>query len=898
MKVRRESTFFRRELLRMVGMLGLVFALSPLNLVAQLPNFRSPLTVRPDSTRPEITPLSIRANNLSKDTVAPRVINDTFSLRLSKDTLDAPLKYQAADSAVIHVPSKRITLYGKTQTDYKDIQLTAPKVELDQERQLVLATNTKDSNGQVIEPAHFKSGESEFSSDTILYNFQSQVGLTKNTYSQQGEILVIGALAKKVNDNTTFIQKARFTTCLLDEPHFAFVTPKMKVVNQKLAVSGPAHPEFEGVPVPIYLPFGFYPLSQGRHSGLLPPQFTSNEKWGLGLEGLGYYKVLNEYWDAKIYGNIYSYGGWSLNLNPTYRRRYRYSGSMNLSVQTTKLNFKGDPDYLKNKSFFLTWAHSVDSRARPGTSFSANVNAGSTQFNQLIPNNTQMNFQNQLGSSISYSKSWAGKPYNLTLSANHNQNNRTRLVNVSLPDLGFTVNTLYPFQKKEAVGTAKWYEKLGVGYNGNFRNQLSFYDSAFQLKRLIDTLQWGAQHNFPITLSLPPILGGAVIVSPSLSYSQVWIAQKFQRQWNSALQKVDTSIAKGFFFDNQASFALSFNTAMFGTYTFKKSRVMAIRHVVRPSVSLNYRPDLSKKNFYSDTIYPGVTGRFSVFEGALYSGYSEGRTGGLSFQFDNNLEMKWRSRKDTGEQAIKKVKLIDGFGFTSGYNFLRDSMRLEPINLYLRTTLFEKISLTANSLLDPYQTNERGFPINRYAWQGGKFKLGRLTYGSVSMSTSFKSKPKDEKKEQNRTEQMEKMMQDPNMQGQQQQLMDFMQQNPSQFVDFNIPWQLSFGYSLSFSNRLKPDYSGYQMDVTSNLNFSGSFNLTPKWNVSANGYYDISSTKLQTFQMSINREMHCWQLSINVTPVGLFRSFNFSISPKASMLQDLRINRTRFFTNF
>ena len=898
MKVRRESTFFRRELLRMVGMLGLIYAHSPLNLVAQLPNFRSPLTVRPDSTRPEITPLSIRANNLSKDTVAPRVINDTFSLRLSKDTLDAPLKYQAADSAVIHVPSKRITLYGKTQTDYKDIQLTAPKVELDQERQLVLATNTKDSNGQVIEPAHFKSGESEFSSDTILYNFQSQVGLTKNTYSQQGEILVIGALAKKVNDNTTFIQKARFTTCLLDEPHFAFVTPKMKVVNQKLAVSGPAHPEFEGVPVPIYLPFGFYPLSQGRHSGLLPPQFTSNEKWGLGLEGLGYYKVLNEYWDAKIYGNIYSYGGWSLNLNPTYRRRYRYSGSMNLSVQTTKLNFKGDPDYLKNKSFFLTWAHSVDSRARPGTSFSANVNAGSTQFNQLIPNNTQMNFQNQLGSSISYSKSWAGKPYNLTLSANHNQNNRTRLVNVSLPDLGFTVNTLYPFQKKEAVGTAKWYEKLGVGYNGNFRNQLSFYDSAFQLKRLIDTLQWGAQHNFPITLSLPPILGGAVIVSPSLSYSQVWIAQKFQRQWNSALQKVDTSITKGFFFDNQASFALSFNTAMFGTYTFKKSRVMAIRHVVRPSVSLNYRPDLSKKNFYTDTIYPGVTGRFSVFEGALYSGYSEGRTGGLSFQFDNNLEMKWRSRKDTGEQAIKKVKLIDGFGFTSGYNFLRDSMRLEPINLYLRTTLFEKISLTANSLLDPYQTNERGFPINRYAWQGGKFKLGRLTYGSVSMSTSFKSKPKDEKKEQNRTEQMEKMMQDPNMQGQQQQLMDFMQQNPSQFVDFNIPWQLSFGYSLSFSNRLKPDYSGYQMDVTSNLNFSGSFNLTPKWNVSANGYYDISSTKLQTFQMSINREMHCWQLSINVTPVGLFRSFNFSISPKASMLQDLRINRTRFFTNF
>ncbi len=893
-----ESTFFQRELLKIMGFLLSCSLLFPLIAATQNPNFRRPLTARNDSAIAEPAIRNVRLTPATADTIAPKTKIDTFSLRLSKDTLEAPLKYQAADSAVILVASKRILLYGKTQTNYQDITLTAPKVELDQDRQLVIATNRKDSGGQVIESAQFKSGESEFSSDTILYNFQTQVGLTKNTYSQQGEILVIGELAKKVNDNTTFIQKARFTTCLLDEPHFAFVTPKMKVVNQKLAVSGPAHPEFEGVPVPIYLPFGFYPLSQGRHSGFLPPQFANNERWGLGLEGLGYYKVLNEYWDAKVFGNIYSYGGWSVNFNPTYRKRYRYSGNLNLSVQTTKLNFKGDPDYLKNKSFFLTWSHNVDSRARPGTTFSASVNAGSTQFNQLIPNNTQLNFQNQLGSSITYSKSWAGKPYNLTVSANHNQNNRTRLVNVSLPDVGFTVNTLYPFQKKEGVGTAKWYEKLGVGYNGNIRNQFSFYDSAFNLRRLIDTLQWGAQHNFPITLALPPVLNGALIISPTVSYSQVWIAQQFRRKWNSAQQKVDTTITKGFFQDHQTSFSLGFNTALFGTYTFKKSRVMALRHVVRPTVSLNYRPDLSQKYFYTDTIFPGVTGRFSLFEGALYPGFSEGRTGGLGFQFDNNLEMKWRSRKDTGEQAIKKVKLIDGFGFTTGYNFLRDSMKLDPINLYLRTTLFDKISITANSVLDPYQTNERGFPIDRYAWQGGKFKLGRLTYGSIAMSTSFRSKPKDEKKDQKRTQQFEQLMEDPNLRGQQQQLMEFMQQNPGQFVDFNIPWQLSFGYSLSFSNRIKPDYSGFATEINSNLNFSGSFNLTPKWNVSANGFYDISSSKLQTFQMSINREMHCWQLSINVTPVGLFRSFNFTISPKASMLQDLRINRTRFFTNF
>lgn len=872
------------------------------------PFFDKPLTNRSDTTklpsRPDsikvVTPLTTDSGSTQiADTSGIRNKVDTFDLKISKDSLEAPLKYSAEDSAVILIADKKVRLYGKTKTDYKDITLTAPKVEVDQQTQIVTAVNSKDSTGTVTETAHFTSGESDFTADTIRYNFKTQVGLTKNTYTQQGEILVIGEDAKKVNENTTFIKRARFTTCLLDEPHFAFVTPKMKVINQKLAVSGPAHPEFEGVPVPIYLPFGFYPLKRGRHSGIIPPQFTANEDFGLGLEGLGYYKVLSEYWDARVYGNIYSYGGWSVNINPTYRKRYRYAGSFNIAVQNTKFNFKNDPDYLKNRSYFVTWNHSVDGKARPGTSFSASVNAGSTKFNQLVPNSNRINFQNQLGSSITYSKSWAGKPYNLTLSANHNQNNLTRLVNVSLPDASFAVSTLYPFQPKESVGAAKWYEKLGVGYNGTFRNQFSFYDTAFNFKRLIDTLQWGAQHNFPITLSLPPILGGAVIVSPGISYSQVWIAQKFRRQWNNTTKKLDTTITKGLFIDQQATFSVSFNTALYATYQFKKSRIMAIRNVIRPTLSLNYKPDLSKKHFYSTQVdTTGYKFRFTEFEGSLYGGYGEGKTGGISFQLDNNLEMKWRSKKDTGDNAIKRIKLIDGYGFSTGYNFLRDSMKLDIISIYFRTTLFEKISITANTALNPYQTDSRGIDIDKFAWEGGKFKLGRLTFGSVSMSTNFKSKPKDEKKDAERKKEMDQAMNDPTVAGDRQRLVDYMQQNPSEFVDFNIPWQVNIGFSLAFNSRLKPDYSGFERDFTSNVTFGGSFNLTPKWNFSANGYFDFDSKKLETFSMSINREMHCWQLSINVTPIGLFRSFNFSISPKASILQDLKINRTRYFSNF
>jgi lipopolysaccharide assembly outer membrane protein LptD (OstA) len=870
--------------------------------------FDSLLTKKPDTIKPRITPQpEFRDTVIDSDTIPgndtlPLQKIDTFSLKLSKDTLSAPLQYYAEDSVVVLIKNKKIFLYGKTKTEYQDIVLTAPQVRIDQQTQILSAINAKDSTGAVTEDAIFKQGENEFTSDTIDYNFKTQKGLTKNTITQSGEMFVHGEAVKKVNENVTFVQRGFFTTCNLDEPHFGFRANKLKVINKKLAISGPAHPEFEGVPVPIYLPFGFFPLSQGVHSGLLPPQFTTNDEFGLGLEGLGYYQVFNQHWDTKFYGNIYSYGGWSFNVNPTYRKRYHYSGSLNFGLQRTKRNFKGDPDYYTNNSYTLTWNHSADTRARPGTSFSANVNSSSTTYNENVPNNPNLNFQNQLSSSIAYSKTWVDKPYNLTISANHNQNNKTRLVNFNLPDVGFTVNTLYPFQKKESVGTKKWYEQLGIAYSGNFRNQLSFYDTAFKLRNVIDSSQWGAQHGIPISLSLPPILGGAIVVSPGVSYSQVWIARKFIRTWNDTKHKVDTTIEKGFFVDQQASTSLSFNTAVFGTYQFKNSKIVAIRHVIRPTISANYKPDLSKK--YYDSVQIRDDG-YKIWAselqgGGIFSGYGSGKTGGLSFSLDNNLEMKVRNTKDTtGENAFKKVRLIDGFGVTTSYNFLAEKFKLSPFQLYFRTNLFEKININASGTINPYVSDTLGRDIDEYVWEAGKFSLGRLSSGSISMSTSFQSKPKDEKKDKEKKEQMENQLNDPVLAADKQRLLDYMRQNPAEFVDFNIPWQISFSYSLYFTEEVKPDYSGFTKTVRSSANFSGSFSLTPKWNFSMNGYYDFDTKTLQTLTMAIAREMHCWQLSINVSPVGLYRYFNFTISPKSGLLQDLRINRTRsFYTGY
>lgn len=868
------------------------------------------LLKRDSGSRRITNPILSNTNRVAGDTIPVRdsaFINviDTFNLRLSKDTLEGPVQYEAEDSAVILVKQEKIILYGNTKTVYNDITLTAPKVEMDQGTNLMTAFSDLDSLGEIATRARFEQGENNFESDTIQFNFKTQRGITRNTFTQQQEMFVQGETIKKVDANTLFVRHGRFTTCNLDHPHFAFTAGKIKVINNKVAVTGPTHPEFEGVPVPVYLPFGYFPLNTGRRSGLLPVEYEVNEAYGIGLTGIGYHKVINDYVDVTVRGSIYSYGGWNANVTPTYRKRYRYTGGMNFSLQNTKQNFKGDPDFSKARTFFLSWNHSIDPRARPGTNFSANVNAGSSRFNEFLPNNPNRNFQNQLQSSISYSKTWAGKPYNLSLSANHNQNNNTRLMHLTLPDVGFTVNTIYPLQSKEMAGTPKWYERLGIGYNGVARNQLSFYDTAQNsFKSLLDTLQWGAQHRIPISLSLPPL--GPFVIAPNVSYEETWLTSRIRREWDRTNNKVDTlSNDKGFYTDRQMSFGLSFNTALYGMMNFRNSRVVALRHVVRPNFSFNYRPNLSRKHY--DIIQTDSTGKrfypYSQFSGNnMFAGYSFGRYGGISFSVDNNLEMKWRSKKDTGEAAIKKVRLIDGFGFNSGYNYLADSLspKLQPFNLYLRSTLFDKINLSANAVLNPYDVTSDGlFDYSRYMWQGNRFSPGRLTSVSVSMSTDFRSKTRDGKEStENNNNINQPVITDPLLMADQERLLEYMQRNPSQFVDFNIPWSVSIGFTLSLFKRFDINAQEFVNELNSNVNFNGSFSLTPKWNFTANGYYDFNTMALQMFAMSISREMHCWQMSINVAPVGQWRYFSFTINPKSSLLQDLRINRTRTFTDF
>lgn len=855
-----------------------------------------------DSLLPVADSLPARKNipiSGNDTTVVPTL--DTFSFKMSKDTLDAPVTYHAEDSMIVDVPGKKIMLYGKkSDVTYADNELTAPKIEFDQRTNLVKAELIKDSTGQVIAYPTYIQTDFKSISDTIVFNMKTGKGLTKGTYTQQGEMFVYGEKIKKVDDQTFYALRGRFTTCNLDTPHFAFVSSKVKLINKKMAFTGPVHPEIEGVPLPVVLPFGIYPLSQGRHSGLIAPSWTANEQLGLALEGLGYYKVLNDNWDAVFRGTIYSYGGWTANLSPRYFKRYRYQGNLSIDVQRFKNGFKGDPDFSNTQTFNIRWSHSADAKARPGVTFSANVNAGSSKFNSLVPNSPVRNFTNQLNSSITYSKVWKDKPYNISISANHNQNTVQRLINVNLPDVSFNMNTLYPFRRKEAVGSLKWYENIGVALNTNARSLTSFYDTAGNIgKQIMDRLQWGASHSVPITLSLPPI--GPLQISPTVSYRENWYQQKLRRQWNPNDKKVDSIINKGFYSARDMSFGLGITTRIFGMFGFnKKSAIQAIRHEIRPSIAISYKPNMNRGNHYNVQVdTTGRVARYSFYEGSVFGAFSEGRFGGINFGIDNNIQMKVRDRKgtaDSGQVPVKKVALIDGFSISGNYNFLADSFRMSPLSMSARSTLFEKVNITANAVFDPYLTGPDGRVIDKLVWSRRPLSLGSMTSAGISLQSQFQG---GEKKEGGAG--ADPFLSQQNMINnfpldEFQQEAALISNNPGDFADFSIPWSVDFSYSLRLSRTRSLSRPGsFDSNINQDVSFNNSINLTPKWKIGMTGSYNITAKEIGVLSMYLSRDLHCWQMSINVAPVGRYRFFTINISPKSPMLRDIKVNRTRFF---
>ena len=835
------------------------------------------------------------------DSIQPRKPADAFTFSnlpprdlsfLSQDSIPNIFDYKAADSVVMYVKNNTFSLHKEANVKSPEYDITADDINYNKSTNIIRAFGNKDTSDNIYgKPTIIQQGSKSIM-DSLRFNVKSKKGILKNTYYNEGEIFVKADIVKKIDSNSLFAKDARFTTCNLDPPHFDFHAFKMKMITGKLAVSGPAIPEFEGVPMPVVIPFGIYPLTRGRHSGFLPPTFEQNNSYGLGFNGLGYYKVINDYWDVTTRANIYSYGGYMISVNPNYYKRYKYRGSLNLQYQFTKmLNTSGisRDEYTKSTTIHIGWSHSMDSKARPGVSFSANVNAGSTKFNSFQTNNL-VSIQNQMNSSITWGKTWDEGKYNLSMGLSHQQNNKTHLIDVTLPTANFSMATINPFQKKEQVGRPKWYENLGISYNGTFLNRFSFYDTAFSFRQIKDTLLWGAQHQIPITLTLPAV--GPLLFTPSVSYSENWYSTTMHREWNEASQSVDTTIRRGFYTARQMSFGLSMNTRIFGTVNFKKGKVKAIRHEIRPTISVNYQPDMNRQNYEwlkRDTSDQYI--RVSKFDGNIVGAFGEGSFGGINFGLDNIFQMKKVNDKDTTgdpENATKIVNLIDGLSINTGYNLIADSLNWSPVNISLRTSLFNnKMNINASMVIDQYEY-VRGQRVNKLLWKEGK--IGNITSGNISMSTSFQSKKTDQRPDKQR------IQPDPNMPyDQQQRQLQYVQENPAEFVDFNIPWNLQASFALGFYRQPTPDYKSYRHIVNSSLNLNGDFSLTPKWKAGGSIYFDVGAQEVRLLSLFLTREMHCWQMSINISPIGNVKSFSIILNPKSGILRDLKINRSRSF---
>ncbi len=851
----------------------------------------------------DTTVVSTDTTGRKQDTGIVKTVRiDTVVVKYSKDTLSVPVKYHADDSVVLNIPEKTFHLFGKVNIDYDQINLKGAEVDYDQSTNILKARYRLDSAGNHVgAPIFTQQGQQPFQSDSMLYDFKSKRGKIYSTVTQQGEGFIYSQQVKKEADGSFNSFKARYTTCDYDPPHFDFRANKVKIIPNKMLISGPANLEVEGVPTPLFIPFAIFPLTHGQRTGLLPPTYEVSQQKGIGLVNGGYYFGLGQYADLTLRAEVYSYGSWGMTINPRYFKRYKYSGSFMLSINSTRFGDPETPDFTKSKDFRIMWSHSMDSKAHPGVTFSASVNAGTSTYNYYNITDPAARLNNILSSSIAFSKTWANSPFNLTLSANHSQNTSTRQVSISLPNLAFNMNTIYPFQPNNFVGTPKWYEKIGIGYSLNFQNAVNFADSQFLKPVFFKDFQTGIQHQIPISLTLPTFK--FLTVSPGVSYTERWYTKEQILNFDPKLNKLDTTYKSGLYTARQVTTSISLSTAVYGMFQFNKhdkdARIQAIRHVMRPSISLSYQPDLNSQFYYYrrvDTAANIPMQPFSYFDGIGFGPFGAGKFGGISFSLDNNLEMKMKSKKDTTNGGIKKVKLLDGFGITGSYNLVADSFKLSPFSIYARTTLFNKVNISANGIIDPYVYNAYGQRIDKYVWQAGQRTIGTLRNGSISLSTSFKSPEKRNGGEGSGPDTTANM----NVPGQnpmeaEQERMRRMHENPGDYVDFNIPWSVNLSYSLNFNKTRTPDYKRDTTIFVQSLNFSGDFSLSPKWKIGMSSGFDFIHQKLTYTTLNISRDLHCWRMTISVIPLGFYKSFSITLSPTAGILHDLRINRTRQF---
>ena len=789
----------------------------------------------------------------------------------SKPLFDDLIDYNADDSVRFSKQKKKVYLYGNGFVKYLTTELRADYIELDMDKKLAMATGVPDSVGKLKGTPKFKDGGQEFESTELHYNFDTKKGYVTEIITQEGEGYIQGKTTKKMSDSVYCVKHGMYTTCdEHDHPHFGLNMSKAKMIKDKKIFVGFTNLELEGIPLPIFIPFGFFPITKKATSGIIMPTYGEERMRGFNLRGGGYYIYINDYIDMNITGDIYTNGSWGLQYATQYRKRYKFNGNLNFTISKNYVSEKGLPDYQESSDWSVRWTHTQDGKANPYSSFSASVDMSSANNNYYNANTVDGIANQRKQSSISWSKKWPESPFSLSGSFNHSQNSRDSSIAITLPNLSLRMTQIYPFRKKGKSGEMKWYDNIGVSYSAELRNSIQTKEDKLFKSSFERDWSNGFKHNIPISLQFK--IAKDVTFTPSLNYNGYLNLKTIEKIWIP-----DTSANGGQFItrdvpglnyshDYSASGSIGYTPTIYGMFMFKPGcKVVAIRHMIRPSISASYTPAIKPLGNYKKSYFDGEKEvEYDIHEGLTYRPNTTGgkQSGSISFSLDNNVEMKVRNDKDTtGDEEFKKVKLLESFRLSTSYNPFADSMNFSNISISARTKILNnKVDLNFSGTIDPYAIDTNNVRYNKYHG-----KLGRLTNATISTNFSFSADNGQNKEKKN----------------------DLVGGFYDDYMDFDVPWNISISYNFTYS---RP--SPYRSPTISQIvNFSGDLSLTPKWKLTFQSGYDIKNKEVTSTSFSVTRDLHCWEMTFNCMPFGQHQSYNFEIHVRSSLLRDLKLTK-------
>ncbi len=833
---------------------------------------------------------------------------DSLSL-LEKSSLTRPAFSGAKDSVRQDFSNGQRKMYywGDVEVTYENLKLRAAYMEYDMATGTVFAKGIYDSlSGEWKGQPEMTQGNQTFNMEEVRYNFNSRKARITNMITQEDDGILHGKNIKMMPDRSINITKGKYTVCDLEHPHYYLKMSSAKVVTKpsQKTVFGPAHLVVEDVDLPIGLPFGFIPKRPDRATGLLMPSFGEENARGFYLRDAGMYFVLGDYFDMSLTGDYYTLGSWAVDLNSRYMVKYKFSGNLALNYSVDQTGEKGSTDFFQSKNFGVRWSHSQDSKAHPGTSFSASVNFSSPSNSRYNSRSVSEALQNQISSSISFSRNWNGK-FNLSVNALHSQNSRDSSYTFTLPNVTFSVSRFYPFKIKNRVGKERFYEKFSLAYNTSLQNKINFKSSEFGEPGFMDKFQNGMSHTF--TIGLPDFtLFKYLNVTPNVNYGMNWFFRRSEAYFDPETNSVKTEMGKQFGTfgtTHNYSGSVSMSTRLYGMYNFGKyHKVQALRHVISPSMSMSFSPEKGKAFNgwrtlnYVDTLGVERSYDYNIYQGQINSVPGKGKSATMTLTIGNNLEAKVRDAKDTTGTGSKKVKILDQFNISTGYNFLADSLNMNNVGITMSTSVFGKLGLNGNLNFDPYAIDEKGKRVSKFNFAETGVPL-RLTNASASLSYSLSgkgslkgndgSKSADGKGSggggsSNSADYYRRIYYHP-VTG------EYIPGGWLYYTNPDVPWSVNFNYSFSlsrsynFTNNQRVRNDTY----TQTLGIQGNVQITPKMSMQAQTGWDFTAMKMTTTQFSFRYDLHCFNISVSWVPTGMYQSYSFLISANAAALADL-----------